>query len=58
MSYFVKDDGVDWIDPAPNADATLHVAGNLDDRSIAYNKRRNRLINDNPEKGTFLLECL
>ena len=53
--YFVKDDGVALVQPAPDADATAHVPGNISDTTIAFNKRRNRLINDNPEKGTLFL---
>ena len=53
--YFIKDDGVALIPAAPDADAMAHVAGNISDTTIAFNKRRNRLINDNPEKGTLFL---
>lgn len=53
--YFVKDDGVALVVRAEDADATAHVAGNIGDKTIAFNKRRNRLINDNPEKGTLFL---
>ena len=33
----------------------VRVATNVNDTTIAFNKRRNRLINDNPEKGTLFL---
>ena len=37
--YFIKDDGVALITPAVNADATVHVAGNISDTTIAFNKK-------------------